>query len=107
MSMRRGTGHARYGGARYEVVNRDTAITIAHAAAADGAEAMVFVSAAAAPPGVDARYILSKREAEEVVRGSSRLSSFTLHGHCFLVNRQRSGKKRNWLFFILSMLLNE
>jgi hypothetical protein len=52
-----GAGHPRYGGARYEVVNRDTAVTIARAAATDGAEAMVFISAATAPPGVDKRCV--------------------------------------------------
>ena len=60
---------ASYGGATYEVVNRDTATRVAETAADAGAPFLLFVSAATAPPGVDRRYITTKREAETVILG--------------------------------------
>jgi hypothetical protein len=51
----------------YEMMNRDSAILLAKEAAAAGAEAFVYVSAAAGAPVLPGRYISTKREAEEVV----------------------------------------
>eukprot|EP00047_Mylnosiga_fluctuans_P005707 m.242218 g.242218 ORF g.242218 m.242218 type:complete len:254 (-) comp13988_c0_seq1:130-891(-) len=54
-------------GATYESVNRDTAIKAGEVAAAKGARSFVYVSAAGAPPGIDKRYISTKREAEDAL----------------------------------------
>eukprot|EP00053_Salpingoeca_punica_P013668 m.123641 g.123641 ORF g.123641 m.123641 type:complete len:327 (-) comp16259_c0_seq4:1343-2323(-) len=54
----------------FETINRDTLAVLANAAAeTPGVQSLVFVSAAAAPPGVDARYLQTKREAEELLLG--------------------------------------
>lgn len=55
----------------YESANRDTAVTAASAAARKGVSSFIYISAAGAPPGIDKRYITTKREAENI------LSSFT------------------------------
>lgn len=67
----------------YEIINRDTMVSVARTAqqfaAESGAEAVgekvpfVFVSAFAAPPLVDPRYLSSKREAEEYLFSCSGL----------------------------------
>ncbi|KAL2260397.1 hypothetical protein VTK26DRAFT_5603 [Humicola hyalothermophila] len=51
----------------YEMMNRDSAILLAKEAAAAGARAFGFVSAAGGAPVLPARYISTKREAEAVV----------------------------------------
>ena len=48
----------------YELINRDSALVLARAAAGSGARALVYVSAAGGAPVLPARYISSKREAE-------------------------------------------
>jgi uncharacterized protein YbjT (DUF2867 family) len=49
------------------VINLATAETIVGAAAHAQAEALLYLSAAACPPGVDKRYLTTKREAEVAV----------------------------------------
>ncbi|MBE3048422.1 hypothetical protein IMZ48_39140, partial [Candidatus Bathyarchaeota archaeon] len=51
----------------YEVMNRDSAITLARHASAADVGAFCYVSAVAAPPGLPARYISTKREAESAI----------------------------------------
>lgn len=51
----------------YEIMNRDSAIALARHAEAAGVRTFGFVSAIAGPPGVPARYLTTKREAEEVI----------------------------------------
>lgn len=53
--------------ATYESVNRDSAITVAATGAKKGISSMIYISSAGAPPGVDKRYISTKREAEAVI----------------------------------------
>ncbi|UKZ54838.1 hypothetical protein TrVGV298_008652 [Trichoderma virens] len=48
----------------YEVMNRDSAISLARHAAAENASAFCFISAAAGAPVLPHRYISTKREAE-------------------------------------------
>lgn len=64
--LRRGQ-HAQYNGARYEEINRDTALAVMETAAAQQVESMLYISAAAKPPGVDQRYIDTKREVERAL----------------------------------------
>ncbi|KAH0294997.1 NAD(P)-binding protein, partial [Aureobasidium melanogenum] len=49
----------------YEVMNRDSAILLAKEASAAGAKSMAYISAAGGAPILPARYIKTKREAEE------------------------------------------
>ena len=49
----------------YEYINRDSALRLGSAVAAIPAESFTYVSANAAPPVIDRRYISSKREAED------------------------------------------
>lgn len=51
----------------YEAMNRDSAVLLARAASAAGAEAMLYVSAAGGAPVLPARYIDTKREAESLI----------------------------------------
>eukprot|EP00041_Stephanoeca_diplocostata_P012660 m.212326 g.212326 ORF g.212326 m.212326 type:complete len:261 (+) comp19039_c0_seq1:355-1137(+) len=66
--LRRGD-YARYNGARYEEINRDTALAVMETAIAHQVESMLYISAAAKPPGVDQRYIDTKREVERALMG--------------------------------------
>ena len=55
--LRPGVATARYGpDQRYERINRDAALRVAEAAVEAGVPAMLFVSAAGAPPGVNSRF---------------------------------------------------
>ncbi|KAL7821632.1 NAD(P)-binding protein [Trichoderma longibrachiatum ATCC 18648] len=51
----------------YEVMNRDSAISLAKHAAAENASAFCFISAAAGAPVLPQRYISTKREAESAI----------------------------------------
>jgi len=51
----------------YELMNRDSAITLAREAANEGAEAFVYISAAGGAPVLPKRYIETKREAESTI----------------------------------------
>ncbi|KAK5990158.1 hypothetical protein PT974_08424 [Cladobotryum mycophilum] len=51
----------------YEVMNRDSAITLAKHAAAENTSAFCFISAAAGAPVLPHRYITTKREAESAI----------------------------------------
>ncbi|KAK5017143.1 hypothetical protein LTR16_002029 [Cryomyces antarcticus] len=51
----------------YELMNRDSAITLAQEAAAAGARDFVYISAAAGAPVLPKRYITTKREAEATI----------------------------------------
>ncbi|KAG9836021.1 NAD(P)-binding protein, partial [Aureobasidium melanogenum] len=51
----------------YEVMNRDSAVLLAKEASAAGAESMAYISAAGGAPILPARYIKTKREAEESI----------------------------------------
>ncbi|SPN98497.1 probable oxidoreductase [Cephalotrichum gorgonifer] len=51
----------------YEVMNRDSAITLARHASDEGVATFCYISAIAAPPGLPARYISTKREAEKAI----------------------------------------
>lgn len=51
----------------YEVMNRDSAITLARHASAADVGAFCYISAIAAPPGLPSRYISTKREAEAAI----------------------------------------
>lgn len=67
--VRSSSDYARYSGANatYESINRDTAVAVARHAEAEGVGAMLFISAAILPPGVDRRYLSTKREAEKSI----------------------------------------
>ena len=55
-------------GMTYEKINRDTAIAAAQLAEKTPlVSSFIFLSAACGPPGVDARYLSTKREAEEAL----------------------------------------
>eukprot|EP00040_Diaphanoeca_grandis_P028110 m.161516 g.161516 ORF g.161516 m.161516 type:complete len:256 (-) comp31240_c0_seq1:170-937(-) len=58
---------ATYNGATYEVINRDTALAVAKTVQDEGVGMMLYISAAFLPPGVDRRYLSTKREAEESI----------------------------------------
>jgi len=51
----------------YELMNRDSAITLAREAANEGVEAFVYISAAGGAPVLPKRYIETKREAESTI----------------------------------------
>ena len=51
----------------YEIMNRDTAITLAKHAAAENASSFCYISAAGGAPVLPARYISTKREAESTI----------------------------------------
>jgi hypothetical protein len=51
----------------YEIMNRDSAISLAKHAAAEHVSAFVYVSAAAGAPVLPSRYITTKREAESAI----------------------------------------
>ncbi|KAH8591804.1 hypothetical protein B0O99DRAFT_631699 [Bisporella sp. PMI_857] len=51
----------------YELMNRDTAITLAKEAAAEKVSAFVYISAAGGAPVLPRRYIQTKREAESTI----------------------------------------
>lgn len=68
-----GTAEADYGPSdskqqlTYEMMNRDAAVLVAREAAKGGAEAFAYISAAGGAPVLPARYISSKREAEDII----------------------------------------
>lgn len=64
--LRRGET-AEYHGANYELINRDTALQVADTAVDVGVGTVMFISAASVPPGVDPRYLSTKREAERAI----------------------------------------
>ncbi|PKS11953.1 hypothetical protein jhhlp_001249 [Lomentospora prolificans] len=51
----------------YEIMNRDSAIALARHAESNNVGTFCYVSALAGPPGVPARYISTKREAERAI----------------------------------------
>jgi len=51
----------------YEVMNRDSAVSLAKEAAARNVPSYLYVSAAAGAPVLPARYITTKREAEDLI----------------------------------------
>ena len=51
----------------YELMNRDTAITLAHSASEAGVPTFIYISAAAGTPILPSRYITTKREAESTI----------------------------------------
>jgi uncharacterized protein YbjT (DUF2867 family) len=51
----------------YEVMNRDTALSLAHEASTRNVPTYLYVSAAAGTPILPARYITTKREAESLI----------------------------------------
>lgn len=51
----------------YETMNRDSAISLARAAARSGVSAFAYVSAAGGAPVLPARYLTTKREAESAI----------------------------------------
>ncbi|KOS21308.1 Uncharacterized protein ESCO_006761 [Escovopsis weberi] len=51
----------------YETMNRDSAVTLARYAAAEGASAFCYISAAAGAPVLPHRYISTKRDAEAAI----------------------------------------
>jgi hypothetical protein len=51
----------------YELMNRDSAITLAKEAAAEKAQAFAYISAAGGAPVLPRRYIETKREAESTI----------------------------------------
>jgi len=55
------------GQSTYELMNRDTAITLAKEASSKGAKAFVYISAAGGAPVLPKRYIETKREAEDAI----------------------------------------
>lgn len=71
----------------YNAMNRDTAVLVARAAADAGVDAFAYISAAASPV-LPARYIGSKREAEQLLStaasSSSSSSSPALHRPIFI-----------------------
>lgn len=61
----------------YEAMNRDTAVQLARTAADEGAEAFAYISAAGGAPVLPARYMNTKREAEDMIASEfPRLRSF-------------------------------
>ena len=54
-------------GVTYEHANRDSALQVARAAARKGIASFIYISATGAPPGIDKRYISTKREAESAL----------------------------------------
>eukprot|EP01134_Creolimax_fragrantissima_P006544 CFRG6544T1 len=64
---------------KYEVVNRDTADIAARTASLfDNVKKFVYISAEAAPPMVDPRYISTKREAELLIKSHQEFKSVIL-----------------------------
>jgi len=61
------TPQERDGQFTYELMNRDTAITLAKEAAAEKVDAFVYISAAGGAPVLPQRYIKTKREAESTI----------------------------------------
>lgn len=61
-----GTGE-KDGQITYELMNRDTAVSLAKDAQENGAKTFVYISAAAGAPILPKRYITTKREAESVI----------------------------------------
>lgn len=55
----------------YEAMNRDSALLVARAAADAGVDAFAYISAAAGAPVLPARYIGSKREAEQLLTAAA------------------------------------
>lgn len=51
----------------YEIMNRDSAVSLAQEASAAKAKSFVYISAAAGAPVLPQRYISTKREAEETI----------------------------------------
>ncbi|KAH7377686.1 hypothetical protein BKA66DRAFT_588684 [Pyrenochaeta sp. MPI-SDFR-AT-0127] len=51
----------------YEVMNRDTAVSLAHESSAKKVPTFLYISAAAGTPILPARYITTKREAESII----------------------------------------
>jgi uncharacterized protein YbjT (DUF2867 family) len=51
----------------YEVMNRDTALSLAHEASTRKVPTYLYISAAAGTPVLPARYITTKREAESLI----------------------------------------
>jgi hypothetical protein len=51
----------------YEVMNRDTAVSIAHESSKQKVPTFLYISAAAGTPILPARYITTKREAESII----------------------------------------
>ncbi len=51
----------------YEKVNRDSAVLFAREAVKEKVGALVYLSAAAGPPGISARYLSTKLEAESII----------------------------------------
>ena len=62
-----GGGEEGPGQLTYEAMNRDSALLVAREAARGGVGAFLYVSAAAGAPILPARYISTKREAEDLV----------------------------------------
>ncbi|KAL5598877.1 hypothetical protein BROUX41_003802 [Berkeleyomyces rouxiae] len=58
----------------YESMNRDSAVTLAREAAKAKAKAFAFISAATCPPGVPARYLSTKLEAEQAIATEAALA---------------------------------
>ncbi|MCJ1374161.1 hypothetical protein MMC20_005393 [Loxospora ochrophaea] len=54
----------------YELMNRDSAITLAQEASSEGVSSFVFISAAAGAPMLPRRYITTKRDAESTIASS-------------------------------------
>jgi uncharacterized protein YbjT (DUF2867 family) len=54
----------------YELINRDSAITLAQEAADENVPTLVYISAAAGAPILPARYITTKRDAESTIASS-------------------------------------
>ncbi|KAI9754857.1 MAG: hypothetical protein M4579_004514 [Chaenotheca gracillima] len=54
----------------YELMNRDSAITLAQESAGQNVPAFLYISAAAGAPVLPARYITTKREAESTIASS-------------------------------------
>ncbi|OAA68235.1 NAD dependent epimerase dehydratase family protein [Niveomyces insectorum RCEF 264] len=59
----------------YESMNRDSAILAARAAADAGVDAFGYISASGAAPGLPARYLSTKREAEELLAAAASASA--------------------------------
>lgn len=51
----------------YELINRDSAISLAQEAAREGVSSFAYISAAAGAPVLPSRYISTKREAESTI----------------------------------------
>jgi uncharacterized protein YbjT (DUF2867 family) len=65
-------------GCTYETMNRDTALVVAALAAKKKVSSFIYVSAAGAPPGIDRRYISTKREAEQQISDFKEFRSIIL-----------------------------